>query len=118
MRKSRHFTLRWALVLAILAITALTLTGRVETTWAFSAFTVLVYYAITNLAALQLPPEHRLYPRFIPIAGLAACIFLAFWVPIHIWATGLALIGGGLVWHFLAQRYFWHARRKQDGLCL
>src|SRR3990167_1535630 len=44
-----------------IAITGLTLTGSVETTWAFSAFTVLIYYAITNLAALLLQKVDRLY---------------------------------------------------------
>src|SRR5690606_37791990 len=46
-----------------IVIALLALTGNVETTWAFSAFTVLVYYALTNLAALRLPQEARLYPR-------------------------------------------------------
>lgn len=48
-----------------IAITGLVLMGNVETTWAFSAFTVLIYYSITNLAALYLPKEDRLYhPAF------------------------------------------------------
>jgi basic amino acid/polyamine antiporter, APA family len=72
--------------------------GSVETTWAFSAFTVLIYYAITNLAALHLPAEQCLYPRWIAVAGLIACIFLAFWVPVPIWLLGLGLIGAGLAW--------------------
>src|SRR5690606_24398038 len=38
-------------------ITALALIGNVKLTWSFSAFTVLVYYAITNLAALRLPEK-------------------------------------------------------------
>lgn len=82
-----------------LAVGALALTGSVETTWAFSAFTVLIYYAVTNLAALQLPKSARLYPRAFAIGGLIACLFLAFWVPVRIWLVGLALIGAGLAWH-------------------
>jgi len=89
-----------------LAITALAAIGSVETVWAFSAFTVLVYYAITNLAALRLPPERRLYPRFIAVAGLLACLLLAFWVPPSVWLTGLGLIAGGLVWRALAALLF------------
>ncbi|MGE0756225.1 MAG: hypothetical protein AB7O38_04360 [Pirellulaceae bacterium] len=38
-----------------LVIAALVLYGDVKTTWSFSGFTVLVYYALTNLAATQLP---------------------------------------------------------------
>jgi APA family basic amino acid/polyamine antiporter len=77
-------------------ICGLTLLGSVRLTWSFSAFTVLVYYAITNLAALRLPKEDRLYPRFFPVTGLAACAFLAFWVEPRIWLAGLVLIGAGL----------------------
>lgn len=78
--------------------------GNVKTTWSFSAFTVLVYYALTNLAALRLPAEARLYPRWISVAGLVCCLGLAFWVEPIIWAAGLGLIALGLVWHRVAQR--------------
>ena len=78
--------------------------GSVKTTWSFSAFTVLVYYALTNLAALQLPAESRLYPRIIPAAGLASCLGLAFWVDWQIWSAGLALIAVGLIGHRIARR--------------
>ena len=96
-----------AAVLAVGAgIALLALAGSVETTWAFSAFTVLVYYAITNLAALRLPPQDRLYPRAVAVAGLIACLFLAWWVPPHVWLAGLVLIGAGLAWHALAGQPF------------
>jgi basic amino acid/polyamine antiporter, APA family len=88
-----------------LAVAALALVGSVETTWAFSAFTVLVYYALTNLAALRLPPAARLVPRAVPAAGLAGCLFLAFWVDAAVWATGLGLIAAGLLWHAAARRH-------------
>ncbi|MDX1565337.1 MAG: APC family permease, partial [Phycisphaeraceae bacterium] len=52
-----------AVVVVGLTVTGLACIGSVQITWSFSAFTVLVYYAITNLAALRLPPEDRLYPR-------------------------------------------------------
>ncbi|ARV62531.1 amino acid permease [Nostocales cyanobacterium HT-58-2] len=89
-------------VLAVLvvgvAIAGLVLIGDVKTTWSFSAFNVLIYYAITDFAALQLPPEERLYPRWLAWAGLASCGFLAFWVEQQIWLVGLALIVAGLIW--------------------
>mgnify|MGYP001828959819 CR=1 FL=1 len=78
-------------------IALIALVGDVGLTWSFSAFTVLVYYAITNLAALRLPAEARLYPRWIPAAGLVGCLGLAFWVEPRVWMVGLALIGVGLV---------------------
>lgn len=66
-----------------------------RTTWSFSAFTVLVYYAITNLAALRLTSDHRRFPRWIPAAGLAGCLGLVFWVERRIWLIGLALLAVG-----------------------
>lgn len=84
-------------------VTALVLLGDVKLTWSFSAFTVLVYYAITNLAALRLPGSQRRYPRWISRLGLGACLFLAFWVDTAVWTTGLGLIAAGWVWHSISK---------------
>jgi APA family basic amino acid/polyamine antiporter len=84
----------------------LVMIGDVRITWSFSAFTVLIYYALTNLAALQLKPEERLFPRYVAWVGLIACLFLAFWVEIEIWLVGLGIIVVGLIWQMIAQRAF------------
>jgi APA family basic amino acid/polyamine antiporter len=93
-----------AVILTGATIAALALIGNVKTTWSFSAFTVLVYYAITNAAALRLPREQRRYPRWISLVGLASCLFLAFWVEWKVWLAGLGLIVFGLVWHLISRR--------------
>lgn len=80
------------------AIAALVLIGNVTITWSFSAFTVLVYYALTNLCALRLSAQERLYPKWIAGVGLAGCLVLAFWVEQQIWLVGLGLIVAGLAW--------------------
>ena len=92
-----------AVITTGLVIAALTLVGSVKATWSFSAFSVLIYYAATNLAALRLPPEHRTYPRWLAWGGLLACVFLAFWVPWQVWGLGLALIIVGLLWQRIAR---------------
>ena len=84
-------------------IAALVLIGDIKTTWSFSAFTVLVYYALTNLSALRLPAEARRYPRWIPALGLISCLLLAFWVEPRIWMAGLGLLALGLIWHKVAR---------------
>jgi APA family basic amino acid/polyamine antiporter len=81
--------------------------GDVRTTWSFSAFTVLVYYAITNLAALQLGGEERMFSPLWARVGLVACLSLAFAVDLKTWAAGLAVLGAGLVWHV------WRRRRQR-----
>jgi hypothetical protein len=85
-------------------IALLSLLGSVTTTWSFSAFTVLVYYAITNLVALRVPPERRLYATWVSWLGLASCLGLAFSFEPTIWGAGLALVALGLLWHRLAVR--------------
>ena len=85
-------------------ISGLAAIGNVSTTWSFSAFTVLIYYSITNLAALKLKKEQRIYPKFFSYAGLAACFFLAFWVEMRIWQIGLGLILIGLIWHLIRKK--------------
>lgn len=93
-----------AVVVVGVLIAALVLIGDIRTTWSFSAFTVLIYYAITNLAALQLPAEMRRFPRIIPAVGLLACLFLAFWVEPSIWIAGSVLIVLGIGWRLLMRR--------------
>jgi APA family basic amino acid/polyamine antiporter len=93
-----------AVVFVEITIALLILIGDVKTTWSFSAFSVLIYYAITNLAALQLSPAERLYPQWLAWLGLAACLFLAFWVERQIWLTGLALIAAGWIWRAIVRR--------------
>ena len=69
--------------------------GGVKLTWSISAFTVLLYYGVTNLCALQLPPENRLFPRWISYAGLFSCLFLTIFVDGMAILAGLAIIGLG-----------------------
>lgn len=95
-----------AVIFVGIGIAALTLLGNVKLTWSFSAFTVLIYYALTNLAAIRLTAEQRLYPRFVPWIGLISCTFLAFWVDQAVWLSGLGLIVGGLVWQQIARWYY------------
>lgn len=93
-----------AVVVVALIIGGLVAVGDVKTTWSFSAFTVLVYYALTNLAALRLEATQRLFPRWVSWAGLVSCLGLAFWVEPVVWGAGLGLLALGLVWHAIARR--------------
>ena len=97
-------TPRVAVVVMAVAIGLLVLVGSVKLTWSFSAFTVLVYYAINNLAALRLPADLRRFPRWIAWGGLAACLFLAFWVEVAVWVVGIAVIGAGLLVRWVFKR--------------
>lgn len=95
---------RAAVVACGATIAALTLVGDVKATWSFSAFTVLVYYAVTNLAALRLPAAALALPRAVPLAGLLVCGGLAFWVEPRAWAAGLGLVAVGLLARAVGRR--------------
>ncbi|MGB0906645.1 MAG: APC family permease [Maricaulaceae bacterium] len=99
-------------VFAVLAVGAiimgLALIGDIKTTWSFSAFTVLIYYSITNLCALRQPEGERLYPRWVSKVGLVMCLGLATFMPMKIWVVGLALLAVGFIWHEAAQRFARH----------
>jgi APA family basic amino acid/polyamine antiporter len=93
-----------AIVITGMAIAALAALGSVKMTWTFSAFTVLVYYAVTNAAALRLSGNERLYSPWWARAGLFACLLLAFAVPWQVWLAGAGLLVIGLAWHATRRR--------------
>ncbi len=74
-----------AILVVALGIAGLCLIGDVRVAWTFSAVSVLIYYAVTNLAALRLPRAQRLFPRWVSWAGLAGCLGLAAFIPPRYW---------------------------------
>jgi APA family basic amino acid/polyamine antiporter len=63
-----------------------------------SSFGTLLYYAVTNLSALRLEKQQRMFPHWMMYAGLVGCIGLAFALATPSIIVGLAilLIGLGL----------------------
>ncbi len=88
-----------------LVIALLAAGGSLRLAWSFSAFTVLIYYAITNLAALRLGRDERLYHPLIAWAGLAGCLGLAFWVEPRAWLAGLGVLAAGVAGRTLFRRF-------------
>lgn len=97
-------TPRNAVLLVGVVIFGLAAIGSIKLAWSFSAFTVLVYYAITNLAAIRLPREQRLYHPAIAWIGLFGCLGLAFWVQPFVWMVGLGVLAVGLIARQLFRR--------------
>ncbi|NNJ28101.1 putative transporter [Planctomycetes bacterium LzC2] len=80
----------WVVGLCVAFVAAF---GSVKLAWSVSACAVLLYYGLTNAAALRLPAEHRRYPRAIAWVGLAGCASLAWFVT----PTAAAIVGGWLL---------------------
>ena len=94
---------RVAILGVAVVITLLVLSGDVKMTWSFSAFTVLIYYALTNLCAIRLTENERFYPKWISVAGLFGCLFLAFWIEWRVLCAGTSVLVLGQLWQTVAQ---------------
>lgn len=88
--------------LAVAAVViVVVLLGDVRDAIGFSSCTVLVYYAITNAAALTLgrDPDRRLPVRALACLGLFGCLLLAVNLPLGSVLAGFGVLALGAVWH-------------------
>ena len=93
-------------ILAIGAVAAvIAATGTLGGVAAAASFTILLYYAIANLAALRMPAERKRFPDAVPVVGLAACVLLAFALPVRTIAIGLGLLAAGFAVRALVAGY-------------
>jgi len=86
----RALPVRAELTVAAVVI-VLVLTLEVVDSIAVSGVAVLLYYAITNAAAITLAPHQRRFPLPLAVVGLLGCVLLIAALPVE------ALIGGGVV---------------------
>ena len=78
---------------------------------AVSSFGTLLYYTVTNLSALRLKKEQRMFPRVLAGAGLVGCLGLAFALaPLDI-AVGLTILAVGMVFRV----FFLRLPRPKEG---
>lgn len=94
---------------AVLAVGAgigfLVITLGFSQNWSVSAFSILIYYAVVNAAALKLTKAQRLYPRWLAICGLVFCCVLAYFIEWQIWLAGtfILLAANGIKWFIQAR---------------
>lgn len=79
----------------------LTITGSFEFILRAAAFTILLYYSITNIAALKQPANEQIYSKVIPILGLVGCLVMSFSLPLNVIATGIGLLVVGFIIRYL-----------------
>ncbi|MEV4481112.1 APC family permease [Micromonospora coxensis] len=92
-----------AVAAVVIVVVAL---GDVRGAIGFSSCTVLVYYAITNAAALTLggDPGRRLPVRALAVAGLVGCLLLAVSLPPASVLAGFGVLALGALWYALRPR--------------
>ena len=82
-----------AAVLLVAAVVAgLAAWGSIRGAWSLSAVTVLLYYGVTNAAALRVAAGDRFIPRGVSWLGLAGCIGLAAFVQWRFAAVAGAIV--------------------------
>jgi APA family basic amino acid/polyamine antiporter len=85
-------------------VVIIVLVADVRNAIGFSAFAVLVYYAIANACAWTLQPSERHWPRAIAIAGVAGCAVLAFSLPRASVLGGSAVLAAGAAVYAMRSR--------------
>ena len=100
----RFGTPHYAIAITGAAMMAALLLADLALVVSVSTFAMLVFYLIANLAAAKLPPEHRRYPRAIPVTGALSCAGLMLFLSPASWAIGLTGLAAGGTWFFLRNR--------------
>jgi APA family basic amino acid/polyamine antiporter len=98
----------WAVTATGVGAAVLTLVVPFGTQVAISSFATLLYYTLTNLAALRLRRAQRRYPRWLAACGLVCCLGLAFSLAPLEWLVGFGALGVGLLYRLMRRRWKTH----------
>lgn len=92
----------YAVVITGAIITLLVLLGNLAQVVAISAFALLFYYGLTNIAAARLAPQERKDPNVVPASGVLACgglLLVALILSPSTWVLGIIGLGAGVLFH-------------------
>ncbi len=87
-------------------ILLLTIIGSFEFIVRSATFTILLYYSITNIAALSQPKNERLYGLLIPVLGLLGCLAMSVSLPLNVILSGIGLLLIGFAVRFLFHKVY------------
>lgn len=100
----RHRVPHHAEVAVGAAVVVLVLLADLRGAIGFSAFGVLVYYLVANLAAYTQERAHRRYPRSLQVLGAVGCLVLATTVPVGSLLSGAAVLAVGIGYRWWVTR--------------
>ncbi len=89
-----------------LTILVLTILGSFEFILGSAAFTILLYYVITNIAAFKQRENEQKYGKVISVLGFTGCILMSMSLPINVIITGITLLAAGFVFRFLLHKKY------------
>jgi APA family basic amino acid/polyamine antiporter len=90
------------------AMTLLVLFVDLTSVVAVSTFALLFWYVFANIAAFRLKVERRLFPRFLPLLGIASCLILlviVFLVSQLAWILGVSFLLAGAAFYIARKRW-------------
>ena len=79
-----------------------------------SAFGVLLYYVVANVAAFTQPAERRRYPRVLQVLGAAGCLVLVATLPLESIVAGAVVLTLGVALRLLARAVARGRSRRQQ----
>lgn len=86
-------------------ILMLTLFGTFEFIVRAATFTILLYYSITNIAALRQPATQQIYGKVVPVLGLIGCLAMSVSLPLNVMASGVGLLLIGFGVRYVVKRF-------------
>ena len=86
-------------------ILLLTIIGNFDFVVRAASFTILLYYSITNIAALKQPRNEQIYGKIIPVLGLTGCVLMSVSLPLNVIITGVGLLLVGFLLRFLFRKF-------------
>lgn len=87
-------------------ILILTIGGSFEFIVRSATFTILLYYSITNIAALKQPREEQMYGRVVPVLGLIGCVAMSVSLPFAVISAGVGLLLSGFIIRFILHHIY------------
>lgn len=91
------------IIFTSLVILVITLLGSFEFVVRAATFTILLYYSITNIAAIWQPSSEQIYTKAIPYLGLVGCLAMSISLPLPVIISGAVLLAVGFGVRFLVK---------------
>lgn len=86
-----------AIITTAFIIILLTIVGSFEYIVKSASFSILLYYSITNIAALKQPPAEQRFGIIIPFLGLMGCLLMVASLPFSVICSGFVILFLGYV---------------------
>lgn len=91
------------IIFTSVVILAITVLGTFDFVVRAATFTILLYYSITNIAAIKQPGSEQIYTKAIPYLGLVGCLAMSVSLPLNVIVSGVILLAAGFLVRLLVK---------------